>query len=84
MRPCGSKAPPAMLSLPNLTHVYANGVHAIDDVTLDILAGMYGTPGPNGAGKSSLMRCLATVQVPTAGSVRFWEAACAPALPHCA
>lgn len=62
-----------MLSISKLTHVYPNGVRALDDVTLDIPAGMFGLLGPNGAGKSSLMRCLATLQVPTSGAIRFGE-----------
>jgi len=62
-----------MLSIKNLTHVYPNGTRALDDVSLDIPAGMFGLLGPNGAGKSSLMRCLATLQVPTAGEIRFGE-----------
>ena len=62
-----------MLSISNLTHVYANGVRALDDVSLEVPAGMFGLLGPNGAGKSSLMRCLATLQVPTAGAIRFGE-----------
>ncbi len=62
-----------MLSISNLTHVYPNGVRALDDVSLEIPAGMFGLLGPNGAGKSSLMRCLATLQVPTAGSIRFGD-----------
>jgi ABC-type multidrug transport system ATPase subunit len=32
---------------------------------------MFGLLGPNGAGKSSLMRCIATLQIPTSGSLRF-------------
>jgi ABC-type multidrug transport system ATPase subunit len=60
-----------MLSIAELTHVYANGVRALDAVSLDIPAGMFGLLGPNGAGKSSLMRCLATLQVPTSGQIRF-------------
>ena len=60
-----------MLSIANLTHVYANGVKALDDVSLEIPAGMFGLLGPNGAGKSSLMRCVATLQVPTSGRIRF-------------
>ena len=60
-----------MLSIADLTHVYPNGTRALDAVTLDIPAGMFGLLGPNGAGKSSLMRCLATLQVPTAGRIAF-------------
>jgi ABC-type multidrug transport system ATPase subunit len=60
-----------MLSITALTHVYANGVKALDAVSLEIPAGMFGLLGPNGAGKSSLMRCLATLQVPTSGQIRF-------------
>ncbi|MBL8362547.1 MAG: ABC transporter ATP-binding protein [Rubrivivax sp.] len=62
-----------MLSISHLTHVYPNGVRALDDVSLDIPAGMFGLLGPNGAGKSSLMRCLATLQVPTSGAIRFGD-----------
>lgn len=43
---------------------------ALDDVTLDIGAGVTGLLGPNGAGKSTLMRVVATVQAPTSGRVR--------------
>ena len=62
-----------MLSISGLTHVYPNGTRALDQVTLDIPRGMFGLLGPNGAGKSSLMRCLATLQIPTAGSIRFGD-----------
>jgi ABC-type multidrug transport system ATPase subunit len=60
-----------VLSIRNLSHVYANGTRALDDVSLDIGRGMYGLLGPNGAGKSTLMRCIATLQTPSAGSIRF-------------
>ena len=60
-----------MLSISELTHVYANGTRALDAVSLEIPAGMFGLLGPNGAGKSSLMRCLATLQVPTSGEITF-------------
>ncbi|NBQ91315.1 MAG: ABC transporter ATP-binding protein [Betaproteobacteria bacterium] len=62
-----------MLKITDLSHTYPNGTRALDAVNLDIPAGMFGLLGPNGAGKSSLMRCLATLQVPTAGSIRFGE-----------
>ena len=62
-----------MLSIASLTHVYPNGTRALDDVSLEIPAGLYGLLGPNGAGKSTLMRCLATLQVPTSGQIRFGD-----------
>jgi ABC-2 type transport system ATP-binding protein len=62
-----------MLSIKGLTHVYSNGVRALDDVTLEVPAGMFGLLGPNGAGKSTLMRTVATLQSPTSGSVRFGD-----------
>jgi ABC-2 type transport system ATP-binding protein len=59
------------LTIDKLTHVYPNGVKALDGISLDIPQGLYGLLGPNGAGKSTLMRTLATLQAPTSGSVRF-------------
>src|SRR5512137_1142601 len=60
-----------MLRIDGLTHVYPNGTRALDGVSLQIPRGMFGLLGPNGAGKSSLMRCIATLQIPTRGSIRF-------------
>lgn len=60
-----------MLSISNLSHVYPNGTRALSDVSLEIPRGMYGLLGPNGAGKSTLMRCIATLQAPSSGSIRF-------------
>ncbi len=60
-----------MLIIENLTHVYGNGVRALDEVDLVIPRGMFGLLGPNGAGKSTLMRIVATLQSPTSGHVRF-------------
>ncbi|MEI6485224.1 MAG: ABC transporter ATP-binding protein [Sphingomonadales bacterium] len=62
-----------MLQLSGVTHVYANGTRALDDVNLTIPNGMFGLLGPNGAGKSTLMRTVATLQTPTAGSIRFGD-----------
>ena len=62
-----------MLRISDLVHVYGNGVRALDGVTLDLPAGMFGLLGPNGAGKSSLMRCIATLQTPTSGRITFGD-----------
>ena len=62
-----------MLRIDGLTHVYPNGTRALDGVSLDVPRGMFGLLGPNGAGKSSLMRCIATLQIPTEGTIRFGE-----------
>ncbi|MEM7689629.1 MAG: ABC transporter ATP-binding protein [Pseudomonadota bacterium] len=60
-----------MLELTNVSHVYSNGVRALDDVTLSIPKGMFGLLGPNGAGKSTLMRTVSTLQTPTSGAITF-------------
>lgn len=59
------------LSIQNLTKVYDNGVKALNDINLEIGAGMFGLLGPNGAGKSSLMRTISTLQEPDSGSIIF-------------
>ena len=60
-----------MLSIKQLNKTYANGVKALNDITLDIPTGMFGLLGPNGAGKSSLMRTIATLQDADSGSIDF-------------
>ncbi|HUH91066.1 MAG TPA: ABC transporter ATP-binding protein [Lysobacter sp.] len=57
-----------MLTIRDLGKTYANGVRALDNISLDIPRGMFGLLGPNGAGKSSLMRTLATLQEADSGS----------------
>jgi ABC-2 type transport system ATP-binding protein len=61
------------LRIEKLSKTYANGVRALDDVSLTIPAGMYGLLGPNGAGKSTLMRTLATLQEPDGGSAQLGD-----------
>ena len=61
------------LSISNLSKTYGNGVRALQDVSLDIPAGMFGLLGPNGAGKSTLMRTIATLQQPDSGSIRLGD-----------
>src|SRR3954454_1365075 len=62
-----------MLEIADLSHTYANGTVALADVNLSIPRGMFGLLGPNGARKSTLMRTVATLQEPTAGSIRFGD-----------
>ena len=57
------------LSIRNISKTYANGVQALNNISLDIPPGMYGLLGPNGAGKSTLMRTLATLQEPDEGQI---------------
>jgi ABC-2 type transport system ATP-binding protein len=57
------------LKITKLSKRYPNGVQALDDVTLEIGAGMFGLLGPNGAGKSTLMRIVATLQEADSGAV---------------
>lgn len=61
------------LILDRVSHVYPSGVRALSDASLEIPTGMFGLLGPNGAGKSTLMRCVATLQQPTSGSIRFGD-----------
>ena len=62
-----------MLTISGLTHVYANGTRALDGIDLSIGSGMFGLLGPNGAGKSTLMRCIATLQTPSSGTIQFGD-----------
>jgi ABC-type multidrug transport system ATPase subunit len=59
------------LQIRGVSKTYANGVHALKNVSLTIPAGLYGLLGPNGAGKSTLMRILATLQDADEGSARL-------------
>jgi ABC-2 type transport system ATP-binding protein len=60
-----------MLTIAGLSKTYANGVRALDGVSLSIGSGLYGLLGPNGAGKSTLMRTVAALQEPDSGSIHL-------------
>ena len=62
-----------ILRIENLNKQYANGVKALNNVSLTIGKGMFGLLGPNGEGKSSLMRTLATLQEADSGSAFLGE-----------
>jgi ABC-type multidrug transport system ATPase subunit len=57
------------LTITGLSKTYPNGVKALKNLSFSIGNNMFGLLGPNGAGKSSLMRTIATLQDPDAGSI---------------
>lgn len=59
------------LAIKELNKTYSNGVRSINNISLEINNGMFGLLGPNGAGKSSLMRTIAALQKPDAGTITF-------------
>ncbi len=60
-----------MLKINNLNKTYANGVKALNNISLNIENGMFGLLGPNGAGKSSLMKTIVGLQKPDSGDIHF-------------
>jgi branched-chain amino acid transport system ATP-binding protein len=61
--------PPAVLETQHLSKFFG-GLHAVEDVTLQIHAGhFHSIIGPNGAGKTTLFNLLSGVLKPTSGQV---------------
>jgi ABC-type multidrug transport system ATPase subunit len=60
-----------MLTLTHVTKRFPGGVTAVNDVSLDLKAGVVGLLGPNGAGKTTLMQMVATITRPTEGQITF-------------
>ena len=60
-----------MLELRNVVKTYAKNVKAVDDVSLQLSAGVVGLIGHNGAGKTSLMQMIATLTKPSSGQILF-------------
>ena len=59
------------LDINRVSKIYREGRRAVDEVSLQVGPGVLGLLGPNGAGKSSLMRILATITRPSAGTVAW-------------
>jgi NitT/TauT family transport system ATP-binding protein len=52
---------------------YANGLHALAPIDVEVRAGDFATVlGPSGCGKSTLLRIIGGLSMPTAGSVVLW------------
>jgi ABC-2 type transport system ATP-binding protein len=60
-----------MLEIRNVVKTYAKNVRAVDDVSLNLAAGVVGLIGHNGAGKTTLMQMIATLTKPTSGQILF-------------
>lgn len=59
-----------MLSVDHVTKKYGDFL-ALEDITLDFEAGVYGLLAPNGAGKTTLINMLTTLLTPTKGEIRW-------------
>ena len=66
---------PAVATLSHITKRYANGVLALDDLSLTLHRGeIVALLGPNGAGKSTAVKLLMGLSAPTSGAVRIFDA----------
>jgi multiple sugar transport system ATP-binding protein len=60
------------ITLENLTKVYATGVTALDDLSLDVGDGEFVVlVGPSGCGKTTALRMVAGLESITSGTLRF-------------
>lgn len=65
----------AVASLTSVTKRYANGVVALDNLSLSLRPGeIVALLGPNGAGKSTAVKLLMGLSSPTSGDVRIFAA----------
>lgn len=59
-----------VVAIKNLSKIYAGGVHALADVSLDIREGeILALLGPNGAGKTTLISSICGLTIPTSGTI---------------
>lgn len=61
----------ANIEMSHVTKKYANGVTALDDISISIGSGIFGLLGHNGAGKTTLMKALVTVLAPSEGTIHI-------------
>jgi ABC-2 type transport system ATP-binding protein len=59
------------LEIDHVTKTFGRSVTAVNDLTLNLNAGVVGLIGHNGAGKTTLMQMIATLSRPTSGTIRF-------------
>jgi ABC-2 type transport system ATP-binding protein len=59
-----------MISVSNLSKTYASGLHALDNINLDIERGeIFALLGPNGAGKTTLISAICGIVRPSSGTI---------------
>jgi ABC-2 type transport system ATP-binding protein len=74
-QPIAVAATGAVASLNRITKRYANGVVALDDLSLSLHRGeIVALLGPNGAGKSTAVKLMMGLSAPTSGSVAIFGA----------
>lgn len=62
------------LTIQNLTKAYANGVQALNGVSLGVQKGdFFGLLGPNGAGKTTIIGIISSLVLKTSGQVSIFE-----------
>src|SRR5262245_21033462 len=60
----------AEVALSHVAKVFANGVRAVDDLTLTLADGeLVVLVGPSGSGKTTTLRLIAGLETPTAGAI---------------